>query len=163
MARGKQAAMAARRRAEAQEDVNDRLTDRLVDAKERARKYETAARRLPVVEKELARVTELAKGRSSDELVAARATVQELQTALRDVTAEKEHLQQTHNKLAGVVFNLLEASGLTPTEAIEKGARMLGHSFTFAGVDNAEGLMKIDRQFGSAAVRRIQRARGARS
>jgi hypothetical protein len=72
MARGKQGAQAAQRRAEAAHEVIDRLTDQLVDAKTRARRYEAAAIRLPAVEGELARLKLLLDAETSDRLEAER-------------------------------------------------------------------------------------------
>lgn len=56
MAKGKKAAGAAIRRAEAAHEHIDRLTEQLMDAKSRARQYEAAAIELPAVRAELGRL-----------------------------------------------------------------------------------------------------------
>lgn len=84
MARGKQAAKAANRRTEAAHDHIDRLTDQLVEAKARARRFEADASRLPAVEVELARVRRLADEGTSDALVRAQAAVVEARREVED-------------------------------------------------------------------------------
>lgn len=68
MARGKQSALAAARRADAAHEHIDRLTDQLVEAKARARRHETAAERLPMLETEVARLRRQTAEGSSDAL-----------------------------------------------------------------------------------------------
>lgn len=68
MAKGKHAAQSAIRRAEAAHEHIDRLTDQLVDAKTRARKYEAAALRVPAMEGELLRLRTHLENMTSDQL-----------------------------------------------------------------------------------------------
>lgn len=72
MARGKQAALSATRRAEAAHEVIDRLTDQLAEAKRRAREHEAASVRLPVALAEIDRLRTQNEQGTSDSLEAER-------------------------------------------------------------------------------------------
>lgn len=88
MARGKKARSAANHRVEAAYDTIDRLTETLADAKVKARQYEYAAKRLPIVEAELARLrVQVAEG-TSDELERVRALGEKREAESAAVLAE---------------------------------------------------------------------------
>lgn len=69
MAKGKHAAAAAIRRAEAAHEHIDRLTNQLAEAKMRARAIEAEANRVPSLVAEVARLQGLAEQATSDRLV----------------------------------------------------------------------------------------------
>lgn len=68
MARGKQAALAANRRAESAHEIIDRLTSELAEAKLRARLAEAQARRAAELEKEVSHLNSLVAEATSAEL-----------------------------------------------------------------------------------------------
>jgi chromosome segregation ATPase len=157
MARGKYAVAAATRRYEASIDHIDRLTSEVVDAKERARRYESDARRLPGVEKELRRVRELASRTTSDALEAERKRVQELQEALRTARAERDLIRRNLTRLSTNIVDRMKALGMTGIEAIEE---------LLEGTDNSAYIDTLPKgqsqRLGKEGTLAVQRARGER-
>lgn len=154
MARGKQAAAAAVRRAEAAHEHIDRLTDQLVDAKKRARDHEAAARQLPQALSEIDRLRAQIDSETFDRVSALEARVDE-------VTAERDNafawLMDVRDKWARIslqFMQMLHETGRTQdSDAVNELLHALGEErVCLEGIHAPEKL-------GHVAVARIARAR----
>lgn len=100
MAKGKHSAEAARRRADAAHEHIDRLTDDLIDAKLRARRYEQAALRVPSLVAEIERLRAQIESSTSDLLISER----------KIRLAERAQHEDVLARLARVVGGIYERS-----------------------------------------------------
>lgn len=155
MAKGKHAASANKRRAEAAHEHIDRLTEQLLDAKARARQFESDHERLPVVEEalrvalaerdqaaspEVERLTELV-GRLQQDLDAAQAKTKHISTLWERAV---DRLHKTGDSRAQFLEELWELTLEDPEAEVP------------AMVEN-----RAQARLGAVATRRIQRARYA--
>lgn len=103
MARGKHAAQAARQRHEAALQVNDRLSDKLAEAKVRARLVESQADRVPGLERRIAELQEQIRCGVGQEWAAERRRLEE-RALLAEMT--RGELLDLFNEFIGVVGDL---------------------------------------------------------
>lgn len=159
MAKGKHATKSANRRQSAERDHIDRLTDQLVEAKARARRYEADAMRLPSVEAELRKVRAERDAGASPEAERLTAMVQKMQGERDTAVDDYRSLQKKWERFLERYMDTQDGTG---TEKMEALAPLLGEDgdlgFTLlTEIATRRGLL------GPEAVRRIQRARGIRS
>lgn len=156
MAKGKHAASAHKRRAEAAHEHIDRLTDELVMAKERARRYEADHELVPVLQEALRVAKADLEACTSPELARLRELNERLRAERDQAIADKKDIREkwerATNKLKAAgdpradflleLFHLIQPEDDEPVGAI---------------VDNRAQL-----KFDAKGVRRIQRAQRAR-
>lgn len=122
--------MSARRHTEAAHSVIDRLTEQLVDAKERARMFEAAHRELPVVKAALADALADRDAGTSPRVRDLEATVERLNEEVNGARVWVAEIYDRWNKVVSWAADKMDAVGSARIEAL---VQMMGDDFTVLG------------------------------